>query len=173
MGEQKKIEQGKKKGKRLNVCGLLELEQSFEEVMTFNSFKSEQYIQILNWQAEQAENRWKETGKITVVAQAQGSSHVSKISREHWTKWEEKGLYIFLLPSYSPELNPIENEWERIKEDELAARMFKDEYELAIAVIEAIELRGKRKERTTERFRFNQPQMSKIAPISLSWQKVT
>lgn len=57
MGEQKKIEQGKKKGKRLNVCGLLELEQSFEEVMTFNSFKSEQYIQILNWQAEQAENR--------------------------------------------------------------------------------------------------------------------
>jgi hypothetical protein len=30
IGEQKKIEQGKKKGKRLNVCGLLELGQSFE-----------------------------------------------------------------------------------------------------------------------------------------------
>ncbi len=27
---------------------------------------------------------------------------------------------MFLLPSYSPELNRIENEWQRIKEDELA-----------------------------------------------------
>lgn len=102
------------------------------------------------------------------MGQDQGSSHVSKISREQYTKWEEKGLYIFWLPSCSPELNRIENEWERIKEDELAGRMFGDEYELAMAVIEAIELRGKRKERTTERFRFNQSQMSKIAPISLS-----
>jgi putative transposase len=136
--------------------------------MTFNSFKSEQYIKILNWQAEQAENRLKETGKITVVGQDQGSSHVSKISRKQYTKWEEKGLYIFLLPSYSPELNRIENEWERIKEDELAGRMFEDEYELAMAVIEAIEARGKRKERTTARFRFNQPQTSEIVPDRLS-----
>jgi putative transposase len=168
IGEQKKIEQGKKKGKRLNVCGLLELGQSFEYAMTFKNFTSEQYIKILNWQAEQAETRLKETGKITVIGQDQGSSHVSKISREQYTKWEEKGLYIFLLPSYSPELNRIENEWERIKEDELAGRMFEDEYELAMAVIEAIESRGKRKERTTARFRFNQPQTSKIVLDPLS-----
>lgn len=71
------------------------------------------------------------------MGQDQGSSHVSKISREQYTKWEEKGLYIFWLPSCSPELNRIENEWERIKEDELAGRMFEDEYELAMAVIEA------------------------------------
>lgn len=156
IGEQKKIEQGKKRGKRLNVCGLLEPGQSFEYGMALQSFKSEQYIQILNWQAEQAEIRLKETGKITVIGQDQGSIHVSKISKEQYKKWEEKGLYIFLLPSYSPELNRIENEWERIKEDELAGRVFEDEYELAMAVIEAIESRGNRKGRTTARFRFNQ-----------------
>jgi hypothetical protein len=34
----------------------------------------------------------------------------------------------------------MEKDEKRIKEDELAGRMFEDEYELAMAVIEAIEL---------------------------------
>ncbi|NET82791.1 MAG: hypothetical protein F6J94_12925 [Moorea sp. SIO1F2] len=34
-----------------------------------------------------------------------------------------------MLPSYSPELNRIEKEWQRLKEDELAGQMFEDEYE--------------------------------------------
>ncbi len=32
---------------------------------------------------------------------------------------------MFLLPSYSPELNRIENEWQRIKEDEIAVEYLK------------------------------------------------
>jgi len=47
----------------------------------------------------------------------------------------------FLLPSYSPELNLIEPEWQRVKEDELAASMFENEYDLVKAVIGAIECR--------------------------------
>jgi transposase len=154
-GEQKRIEQGKRKGKRLNICGLLEVGKSFDYGLTLKTFKSEHYIKIMNWQAEQAEIRLKETGKITVVVQDQGSSHVSKISKEQYQKWEKKGLYLFLLPSYSPELNRIENEWQRLKEDELAGRMFEDEYDLAMAVIEGIESRGEKKGLTLERFRFN------------------
>ena len=60
-----------------------------------------------------------------------------------------------MLPSYSPELNRIENEWQRIKEDELAGRMFEDEYELFLAVVEAIESRQKRNGLEVERYRFN------------------
>ena len=60
-----------------------------------------------------------------------------------------------MLPSYSPELNRIENEGQRIKEDELAGRMFEDEYELFLAVVEAIESRQKRNGLEVERYRFN------------------
>ena len=41
-----------------------------------------------------------------------------------------------------------------MKEDELAGRMFEDEYDLALAVIEAIEQREKGKGLEVERFLF-------------------
>lgn len=79
----------------------------------------------MNWQAEQAEKKSKSTGKITVVVQDQGSIHKSK-----YEKWSKQGLYIFLLPTYSPELNSIEIEGQRLKKDEIAGQMFEDEYDL-------------------------------------------
>ncbi len=108
----------------------------------------------MEWQANQAQARLLETGKITVVVQDQASIHVSRQSREKWSEWEDKGLYIFLLPSYSSELNAIEIEWQRIKEDELAGRMFEDEYDLVLAVIEAIDKRETAKGLDVERFHF-------------------
>lgn len=60
------------------------------------------------------------------------------------------------MPSYSSELNEIENEWKRLKEDELAGRMFEDEYELAMAVIEGIKSRQEAKGLEVERFLFTQ-----------------
>lgn len=109
----------------------------------------------MNWQATQAEERLENCGKITVVVQDQGSIHISKLTKSYYKTWEKKGLYIFLLPSYSPELNRIENEWQRLKEDELAGQIFEDEYELAIAVIEAIEVRQQRNGLKVERLRMN------------------
>ncbi len=153
-GEQKRIEQTKKRGKRLNICGLLEPHRSFEYGLALKSFKSESYIKLMNWQAEQAEKRLNSTGKITVVVQDQGPIHKSKLTKSKYEKWSKQGLYIFLLPTYSPELNSIENEWERLKEDEIAGQMFEDEYELALAVIQAIEDRNSQKGLTVERFRF-------------------
>ena len=156
-GKQKRIEQSKKKGKRLNICGLLEPNKSFEYGLALKNFNSESYIKLMNWQAEKAEKRLKSTGKITVIIQDQGPIHKSKLTRSQYSKWQKQGLYIFLLPSYSPELNLIENEWERLKEDELAGQMFEDEYELALAVIEAIESRNSQKGLKVERFRFPSP----------------
>lgn len=77
IGQQKRIEQTKKKGKRLNICGLLEIGQSFEYGLSLKSFRSESYIKLIDWQASQAEQRLKETGKITVVVQDRGSPHIS------------------------------------------------------------------------------------------------
>lgn len=114
IGQQKRIEQTKKKGKRLNICGLFQPGKSFEYGLYLKTFKSDSYIKLMNWQASQAEERLKETGKITVVIQDQGSPHISKLSKANYVQWADKGLYIFFLPSYSPELNRIENEWQRI-----------------------------------------------------------
>ncbi|NES93150.1 transposase, partial [Okeania sp. SIO2B9] len=35
-----------------------------------------------------------------------------------WSKWESQGLYIFFLPKYCSEMNPIELEWKHLKKDE-------------------------------------------------------
>lgn len=154
-GEQKRIEQSKRKGKRLNICGLLEVGKSFEYGLAMKSFKSGSYIKLMNWQAELAQERFQTTGKITVVIEDKASIHGSRLTQANYQKWIEKGLYIFFLPSYSCELNRIENEWQRLKEDELAGRMFADEYDLAIAVIEAIESRAAKKGLKIERFHFS------------------
>ena len=154
IGQQKRIEQTKKKGKRLNICGLLELGQSFEYGLSLKSFQSESYIKLIDWQASQAEQRLKETEKITVVVQDRGSPHISRLTKANYERWVSQGLYIFLLPSYSPQLNYIETEWQRIKEDELAGQMFEDEYELSMAVISAIESRQARNGLAVKRYHF-------------------
>ena len=83
-GIQKRIEQPKKKGKRLNICGLLEKGRKFDYGLALKSFKSESYIKLMDWQANQAEDRLREMGKITVIVQDQASIHVSRQSREKW-----------------------------------------------------------------------------------------
>lgn len=60
-----------------------------------------------------------------------------------------------LVAKYSSQMNLIEPEWHQLKTDELAGRIFEDEYNLALAVIERVETRAKRGQYTVERFRFN------------------
>ncbi|MGK7929727.1 MAG: transposase [Spirulina sp.] len=177
-GEQKKIEQGKKKrcdpdevsssrecapreGKRLNVCGFLERGVGFDYGLALKTIKSEEYIKMMDWQAKKAEKRWKKTKKITVIVVDGAPIHQSKIVKEKEKEWEKQGLYIFVLPAYSPDLNRIENEWERLKEDEIAGQTFECEYDLVIAVIESIEKRGVEKGREVDRFHFKPPKKSK------------
>ena len=109
----------------------------------------------MNWQADKAEKCLATTGKITVIVQDNHPIHKSKEVRQYWNQWQEKGLYLFHLPTYSSEMNLIETEWHQIKTHELAGRIFEDEYELAIAVIKGVEARSQRRQSDTERFLFN------------------
>ena len=93
----KTIEQTKKKGKRLNICGLLEIGKGFEYGLALKSFKSDSYIKLMDWQADKAEKRLRETGQITVIVEDQGPLHVSRATKEQYKRWEKQGLYIFLL----------------------------------------------------------------------------
>ncbi len=49
-----------------------------------------------------------------------------------------------MISALSPELNLIETEWPQLKSHELSGRMFEDEYDLAMAVIDGIEKRSKK-----------------------------
>lgn len=53
--------------------------------------------------------------KDTVLVMDQASIHTAKKIKEQEEKWKEKGLSIFLLPTYSPQLNLIEILWRFIK----------------------------------------------------------
>ena len=83
----------------------------------------------MNWQADKAAKRLAKTGQITVIVQDNHPIHKSKEVRQHWNRWQEKGLYIFHLPTYSSEMNLIETEWHQVKTHELAGKIFEDEYD--------------------------------------------
>ncbi len=109
----------------------------------------------MEWQANVAAERLVKTGQITVVVQDNHSIHLSKQVQEYWCNWQEKGLYLFQLPKYSSSMNLIETEWHQLKTHELAGRMFEDEYDLALAVIQGIEARAEKQDYLVERFEFN------------------
>ena len=160
-GKEKTIEQTKKRGKRLNVCGFFEKNIGFDYGLALKTMTSEEYITLIDWQAKKAEKRLKKTNKITVLVEDGAPIHTSHAVQAPQKKWEKQGLYLFQLPSYSPDLNEIENEWQRLKEDEIAGETFECEYDLVLAVIEAVEQRGKIQELKVERFHFKQKKTSK------------
>lgn len=154
-GEQKKINPKKKRGKRLSILGIFEEKKGFEYGLRMGGFKSESYIKIINWQAEKAEKNWQKTGQITVIILDNYTVHKSKEVQKYLKTWRKKGLEFFFISAYSPELNLIESEWHQLKTHELSGRMFDDEYDLAMAIIEGIEKRSQRNQYVCERFRFN------------------
>ncbi|MBO0861095.1 MAG: transposase, partial [Chloracidobacterium sp.] len=50
------------------------------------------------------------------------STHKSEEFQARLEEWEARGLYIYLLPAYRPELNLIEILWRMIKYDWLPIR---------------------------------------------------
>lgn len=53
--------------------------------------------------------------KLTVIVVDQSSIHISGIILDQLEEWSERGITIFQLPCYSPELNLIEIFWWFIK----------------------------------------------------------
>lgn len=150
-----KIQQKKKRGKRLSILGIFSQKESFEYGLKLGGFKSKSYIEMLNWQAKKAEKTMKETGQITVIVLDNYSVHKSKEVKKNLEAWRKKGLEFFFISAYSPELNLIEPEWHQLKTHELSGIMFEDEYDLAQAVIEGIEARATKNNYVCQRFKFN------------------
>ena len=150
-GEQKRLEQTNRRGRRLSIIGLLQPVVSFVYGLVIGGVNRKSYIHMMEQEAIEAQR----VGRIRVIVQDNGSIHRCSYVQQLWSKWESMGLYIFFLPKYCSEMNPIELEWQHLKKDELAGKMFEDELDLAYTVIDGIQTRGERNNVSTQRVKFN------------------
>lgn len=154
-GEQKRIHQPRRRGKRISALGIWQPECRFDYGLVIGGFNTQRFLKLMNWQAEKAANHLTATGQITVIVLDNASFHKSQTLRQHWQSWQQQGLFLFFLPPHSPQMNRIEDEWLHIKRNQLSAQVFEDEYDLAMAVISGIEARGEKGGYEVERFMFN------------------
>lgn len=103
---------------------------------------------------EQEAREAQQTGRLRIIVQDNSPIHRCCEVQQLWSKWESQGLYIFFLPKYCSQMNPIELEWQHLKKDELSGQMFEDELVLAYAVMDGVIARGERGNHRTERFKF-------------------
>lgn len=54
--------------------------------------------------------------KPTVVVLDNARVHTARKIKERFEAWQKRGLYIFYLPPYSPQLNIIERFWKELKQ---------------------------------------------------------
>ena len=105
-GEQKRLEQTQRRGRRLSIIGFLQPLISFVYGLLIGGVDRKSYIQMMELEAGEAQK----TGRIRVIVQDNGPIHRCKDVQKLWSKWEDMGLYIFFLPAYCSEMNPIELE---------------------------------------------------------------
>lgn len=156
VGVQKCLEQTLKRyGSRISILGVWQVDEHFDYALAQGGFKKESYLKVMDWQADKAAQTLAQTGRLTVIVQDNGSIHTCHLAQQQWAQWQQQGLYIFFLPQYCSQMNEIETQWHQLKTHEIAGRMFDNEYELAIAIIDGMEARTQQGGCTLERFKFN------------------
>lgn len=97
------------KGKYINVWGLYNRQNEFHYWISYKPTRSEQIIEYLDdfsWRIKQP----------TMIVLDNASPHKARKTRQMFDIWQRRGLYIFFIPKYSPQLNLIERLWKEIKE---------------------------------------------------------
>jgi transposase len=114
--------------KRLNAFGILNRRQELEVFLFECSINSDVAIACID--------RFSDRIKMeTVLVIDNASIHTSNAFLEKQSEWKEKGLTIFFLPTYSPELNIIEILWRFIKYQWMEI----DAYESWSSLVNAVE----------------------------------
>jgi putative transposase len=109
--QQKCLQQTPRRGRRLSIIGLFQPLVSFVYGLVIGGVSRKSYIQMMEREAQEAE----ELGGMRVIVQDNSPIHKCKEVQQLWSKWESLGLYIFFLPKYCSEMNPIELEWQHLK----------------------------------------------------------
>ncbi len=79
---------------------------------------------------ERLENLSINLKKPTVIVLDNARIHTSGIIKERITVWQQRGLYLFYLPRYSPHLNIVEILWRKLKYEWLSPTDYQDKENL-------------------------------------------
>ena len=82
-------------------------------------------------------------GKVTIVVLDNARIHTGKLMQERIAYWQQRGLFIFYLPTYSPHLNIAETVWRKLKYEWLAPNDYQDGQRLRYSVKQALNEFGK------------------------------
>jgi len=96
------------KSERLNVLGFLNRDNNLTAYTFYGNIDSEVVIACID-------DFTKDLEKETVLVIDNAKIHTSEALKSKIQEWKEKGLELFYLPTYSPELNLIEILWRFIK----------------------------------------------------------
>lgn len=97
------------KGRSINCFGLVSRSNDFIYKNTEKNINSDFVIEILD-------SLSLSISKLTVVVLDNARVHTARKVKELLEVWQKRGLFIFYLPPYSPQLNIIERLWKEFKE---------------------------------------------------------
>ena len=115
--------------KRLNVLGLLSLSGQLTVYHSEQSLDGEFVKNTLDDFSKKAHQ------KPRVIVLDNGPIHHAKVVKDELDRWEDEGMHLFYLPTYSPHLNPIEILWRFCKYKWLNKTHYKSWSKLKKAVL--------------------------------------
>ena len=80
--------------------------------------------------------------RLTVVVVDNARVHRARIIKERIDVWQQRGLYLFYLPRYSPHLNIVETLWRKLKYEWLTPSDYETRETLSYGVRQALKAVG-------------------------------
>jgi len=99
-----------RRSRRINVLGIMNRKNHLEAYVLLQSINSDVIVTCID-------AFFPTVNKPTVIVVDQSSIHTSGYILEKIEEWKERGITIFELPTYSPELNLMEILWRFIKDE--------------------------------------------------------
>ncbi len=93
---------------RLNIFGMITRRNEYRGFTTQESINADKVLEYLDLMSFTVK-------KKTVIVLDNASVHRNRKIKELRKIWESRGLFLFYLPPYSPELNPAEILWRILK----------------------------------------------------------
>ena len=67
LGQQKRVQQSKRRGRRINIWGVWQPKVRFDYALMVGTLTTDTYLNLMDWQANQAELHLHKTGQLTVL----------------------------------------------------------------------------------------------------------
>lgn len=83
---------------------------------------------------EQLEQISLSLSRLTVIVLDNAPCHRARIIKEQISVWQQRGLFLFYLPRYSPHLNIVETLWRKLKYEWLVPADYETKESLCYAV---------------------------------------